>query len=81
MVARFECDDGRTAGGAGTRPAQRHRLGMRTTGRLGCTDACDLTVAVQDDRADRRIRICCALDQLGLLDSQPHRGVETHSRR
>ena len=81
VVARLEGDHRGAADGALTRPAQRHHLGVRAAGRLGCADAGDLAVAVQDDRADRRIGIGAALDPLGLLDGQPHRGVEIHSRR
>ena len=81
MIARFEADHRRAAVGVRTRTSQRHYFGMCTTGRLRSADADDLTVAVQDDRADRRIRIGAALDLLGRLDGQPHRGVEIHSRR
>ena len=81
MVARLEGDHGRAARGASTRPPQRHHFRVGAAGRLGCADADGLAIAIQDDRADRRIGIGAALDQLGLLDGQPHRGVEAHSRR
>src|ERR1700752_851764 len=49
--------------------------------RLGCPDTRDLPVGGQDDGADRRIGVCAALDQLGLLDGQPHGGLEPHNSR
>ena len=81
VVAWLEGDHRCAALGVCTRTSQRHHLGVCASGRLGSADAGDLAVAVQDDRADRRIGIGSALDHLGLLDGQPHRGVETHSRR
>ncbi len=82
MVARLEGDHGRAARGASTRPPQRHHFGvMRPPVGSVAADADDLAIAIQDDRADRRIGIGAALDRLGLLDGKPHRGVEAHSRR
>ena len=44
-------------------------------------DADSFAVAVQDHRAHRRVRIAVALDQLALLDGQPHGGLTLQSRR
>ena len=81
VVARLQRHDRGAADSALPRPAQRHDLGVRAAGRLRCADAGDLAVAVQNDRTHRRIGIGAALDPIGLLDGQPHRGVEIHSRR
>jgi hypothetical protein len=78
VVARFQRHDRGATDGTLPRPSQRHHLGVRAAGRRRCTDAGDLTVAVQDDRADRRIGIRAALDPVGVLDGQPHRGLEIH---
>ena len=81
VVARLERHHRRAADGALPCSAQGQHLGVRAPGRLGRPDSGDLVVAVQDHRAHRRIRIGAALDPFGLLDRQPHRGLEIHSRR
>lgn len=48
---------------------------------LRSADADSFAVAVQDYRAHRRVRIGVALDQLALLDGQPHGGLTLQTRR
>ncbi len=62
-------------------PAQRHHLGVRPARRLGAAGAGDPAVAVQNDRAHRRIRIGAAFDQVGVLDGESHGGVVADGRR
>ena len=68
VVARLQRHHRGAADRTLPRPAQCHHLRVGAAGRLGCADARDLTVAVQNDRPHRRIGIRAAFDPVGLLD-------------
>jgi hypothetical protein len=47
---------------------------------LRATDAGDPAAAVQDDRANRRVGVGRAFDQVGVLDGKSHGGVVAGGR-
>src|ERR1043165_3200769 len=81
VVARLQGDDCGAALGPVPGRLQCHHLGVRAADRLRSPAPGDLPVTVQDHRADGRIGIGRALDLFGLLDGQPHHGLERHSVR
>jgi hypothetical protein len=71
--AGLERDDRRTAARRFAGVAQCRDLGMRTTGRGGCTLAGEMALRVQDHRTDGRVRAGPAANRLGQSQRAVHR--------